>query len=339
VKLETSSRWLRVAVLILLSMVACGPAPPSPTAAPTEALAAQVRCGDGVCDGPETEQTCPDDCAASATALPVAGRSETPTPTPGLAAGTGSDDGVPGLGDTWVRPADGMPMVYVPAGTFPMGSSEDDAEAGPDELPQHRVTLDGFWIDQTEVTNAQFLQFLNEHGNRDPQGATMIVLDQGYTRISQVDDQFVAPEVAFQRPVVMVTWHGAAAYCEWAGGRLPTEAEWEYAARGPEGTLYPWGNAPPTCDLANYGTCIGVPVQVGSRPAGASWCGALDMAGNVWEWVADWFTPYSGLPQENPTGPSSGDVPVLRGGGWHSPPWEIRTAYRQHEVRATGFNG
>ena len=208
-----------------------------------------------------------------------------------------------------------------------------------DELPQHMVTVDGFWIDQTEVTNAQFVQLLNEHGKRGVQRAKMIVLDQGYTQISQVGDQFVTTEAALELPVVMVTWHGAASYCEWVGGRLPTEAEWEYTARGPEGNLYPWGNAPPTCDLANYGTCIGVPMQVGSRPAGASWCGALDMAGNVWEWVADWFGPYSGLPQENPTGLASGDVPVLRGGGWHSSRWEIRAAYRQHEVTTTGFNG
>jgi formylglycine-generating enzyme required for sulfatase activity len=232
-----------------------------------------------------------------------------------------------------------MRMVYVPGGTFSMGSRENDPQARPDELPQHQVTLDGFWLDQTEVTNAQFLQFLNEHGNRDAQGVTMIVLDEGYTRISQEGDRFVAPEVAYARPVVMVTWHGAAAYCAWAGARLPTEAEWEYAARGPEGSLYPWGNDPPTCDLANYDTCIGVPVQVGSRSGGASWCGALDLAGNVWEWVNDWFAPYSDLPQQNPTGPASGDLPVLRGGGWHSPPWEVRAVYRQHELRATGFNG
>jgi formylglycine-generating enzyme required for sulfatase activity len=245
----------------------------------------------------------------------------------------------PDPGDTWTRPIDCMTMVYVPGGEFQMGSGDDDPAAVSDELPQHVVRLDGFWIDQTEVTNAQFVQFLNEQGIGDGRRAKIIVLDQGYTQVSQVGDQFVTTEAALQRPVVMVTWHGAAAYCEWAGGRLPTEAEWEYAARGPEANLYPWGNASPTCDLANYGTCVGVPVDVGSHPAGASWCGALDMAGNVWEWVSDSFGPYSGLPQENPTGPPSGDVPVLRGGGWHSPPWEIRAAYRQHEVSRIGFNG
>jgi formylglycine-generating enzyme required for sulfatase activity len=251
----------------------------------------------------------------------------------------GGSERFPGPVGFRIRSIDGMVVVYVPGGTFPMGSTGDDPETNPEEIPRHPVSLDGFWIDQTEVTNAQFVQFLNEQGNRDPQGKRMIALDEGYTQISQVGDDFMTTEHALDRPVVMVTWHGAAAYCQWAGGRLPTEAEWEYAARGPEGNLYPWGNEPPTCELANHGTCIGVPVDAGSRPAGASWCGALDMAGNVWEWVSDWFGPYPDLPQENPTGPASGDVPVLRGGGWHSPGGELRATYRQHEIRASGFNG
>jgi formylglycine-generating enzyme required for sulfatase activity len=261
--------------------------------------------------------------AGSAAYAPVAGASPAP----------------PSLGEPWIRPADGMVMVPVPGGRFVMGSAEDDPEATPDELPQHTVTVDGFWIDQVEVTNAQFVQFLNEQGNGSGRGSQMIILDQGYTQISQMGDQFVTKEVAGERPVVMVTWQGAAAYCTWAGGRLPTEAEWEYAARGSEGNRYPWGNAPPTCDLANHGRCSGVPVEASRHPAGASWCGALDMAGNVWEWVADWFGPYSGSPQENPTGPAAGDVHVLRGGGWHSPGPEIRTTCRLHDIPAGGSNG
>jgi formylglycine-generating enzyme required for sulfatase activity len=292
-----------------------------------------AACGGGQTPTPAPEP--PPIAAATATTAPPARATPTSTPPPPPTPA----DAFPALGDTWVRPADGMLMVYVPGGTFPMGSAGDDPDAVADELPQHMVTLDGFWTDQTEVTNAQFVPFLNGHGNRGVQGVKMIALDEGYTQISQVGDQFVTTEAALDRPVVMVTWHGAATYCEWAGGRLPTEAEWEYAARGPEGNLYPWGNAPPTCDLANYADCARVLVQAGSRPAGASWCGALDMAGNVWEWVADRFGPYSDLPQENPAGPDSGDVPVLRGGGWHSPRWEIRAAYRQHEVPVIGVNG
>jgi formylglycine-generating enzyme required for sulfatase activity len=314
---------------------------------------------DGVQTPPPSSERTPLAAATATTPPPTASSTPRPSPTPNAGspnetvtvtpedgveitappAGRDGADGSPSVGDTWVRPADGAVMVYVPGGTFPMGSAESDAEAVPEERPQHMVTLDGFWIDQAEVTNAQFLRFLNEQGNSGVQGSKMIVLDQGYTRISQEGDRFVTTEPALDVPVVMVTWHGAASYCEWAVGRLPTEAEWEYAARGPEGNLYPWGNVPPDCDLANYGDCSRVLVRVGSRPAGASWCGALDLAGNVWEWVNDWFGPYSGLPQENPVGPASGDVPVLRGGGWHSPRWEIRAAYRQHEVSASGFNG
>jgi len=282
------------------------------------------------------------------TAKPSPSRSEESRPVAGASSeekASGRSSTVTGRGilafsrETRTRTTDGMVMVYVPGGTFPMGSTEEDPAATLDELPQHMVTLDGFWIDQTEVTNAQFVQFLNEHGNIGLQRVKMIILDQGYTQISQVGDQFVTTEAALDLPVLMVTWHGAATYCQWAGGRLPTEAEWEYAARGPEGNIYPWGNDSPTCDLANYGDCSRVAVRVGSRPAGASWCGALDMAGNVWEWVSDRFGPYSSLPQEDPTGPASGKVPVLRGGGWHSPRWELRASYRQHEIPATGFNG
>ena len=241
--------------------------------------------------------------------------------------------------ETWTRPADAMTMVYVPGGTFPMGSTEDDPGALGDEMPPHLVTLDSFWIDQTEVNNAQFVRFLNEHFHGGEKHIGTIALDRGYAQITQEGDRYVTTQSSLEKPVLMVTWHGAVAYCEWAGSRLPTEAEWEYAARGPEGRLYPWGDAPPSCDLANYGDCNRAAAPVGSRPAGASWCGALDMAGNAWEWVSDWFGPYSTRPQEDPTGPVTGDFPVLRGGGWHSPGWELRAAYRQHEVARTGFNG
>ncbi len=307
--------------------------------------------------GPANPATLPHEAAAATTLPAVRATNASPPPTPTTSTepvapateevvehdatppGTSDNDRFPEPVESRIRPVDGMAMVYVPGGTFPMGSTEDDAEANPDEMPRHMVTLDGFWIDQNEVTNAQFAEFLNQHGSSSPQGTRMIALDEGYVQISQHGDEFVTTKAALDRPVVMVTWHGAAAYCQWAGGRLPTEAEWEYAARGPEGNHYPWGSEPPTCDLANHGTCVGVPVDVGSRPAGASWCGALDMAGNVWEWVSDWFSPYQDLPQANPTGPATGKVPVLRGGGWHSPPWELRATCRQHEIRAIGFNG
>jgi serine/threonine-protein kinase len=298
------------------------------TATPQEVLASVPAA--------EVPPTTPPTTTAVATAPEP---SATPTKSPPPTADSMLPPAQAVLGSTWTRPADGMTMVYAPGGDLQMGSAQDDPQVLPDELPLHTVRLDSFWIDRNEVTNAQFVQFLNEQGSGGLRGSRMIVLDQGYTQVSRVGDRFATKETARDRPVVMVTWHGAAAYCEWAGGRLPTEAEWEYAARGPEGNLYPWGSTPPDCDLANHGTCVGVPVNVGSRPAGASWCGAMDMAGNVWEWVADQFGPYSGPAQNNPTGPDSGDVPVLRGGGWHSPPWELRAAYRQHDLPANGYNG
>ena len=317
-------------LLSLILLGSCGPA--NPAAPPHEAAAATTSPAVHATNAsPQPTPATSSEPAASATEEVVEHVATPPD--------SGDNDHMPEPVGSRIRPADGMVMVYVPGGTFPMGSTEDDAEASPDEMPRHTVTVDGFWIDQTEVTNAQFVKFLNQHRNSSLQGTRMIVLDEGYAQISQVGVEFVTTEAALDRPVVMVTWHGAAAYCRWAGGRLPTEAEWEYAARGPEGNPYPWGSEPPSCDLANHGTCIGVPVDVGSHPAGASWCGALDMAGNVWEWVGDWFGPYRDLPEHNPTGPATVEVPVLRGGGWHSPRWEVRATYRQHEIRAIGFNG
>jgi serine/threonine-protein kinase len=336
------SKSLLRLVLAALLLTACSggqmPTPP-PTEAATATTAPPAQAAETPLPTPSATTPPTTAPTPSAPGGPVTRTTEATVETAAPTAGTSSDDGSPALGDTRLRPADGMVMVYVPGGTFPMGSTEDDPDAVRDELPQHMVTLDGFWIDQTEVTNAQFLQFLNEQGNSGPEGTKRIVLDQGYTRISQEGDRFTTTEAGLDWPVLMVTWHGAADYCQWAGGRLPTESEWEYAARGPQGNLYPWGDAPPTCDLANYGDCNRAAARVGSRPGGASWCGALDMAGNVWEWVADRFGPYSARPQENPSGPAWGDVPVLRGGGWHSPRWELRAAYRQHEVPASGYNG
>lgn len=131
--------------------------------------------------------------------------------------------------------------------------------------------------------------------------------------------------------MVGVSWQDAANYCQWAGARLPTEAEWEYAARGPEGNVYPWGNDEPDCDKANYwgdsGGCVGSTSAVGSYPAGASWCGALDMAGNVWEWVSDWYDGYPGT--EFRSGSFGTQYKVLRGGGgWDDLPEYVRAAFR-----------
>lgn len=202
------------------------------------------------------------------------------------------------LGDTWVRPADGMTMVFVPAGSFPMGGEDGSA----DEQPVHDVALDAFWIDQTEVANAQYERCVSE-GSCEPSDYA-------------ADDRFNGDAY----PVVGVDWYDADAYCAWARAQLPTEAQREYAARGSEGNRYPWGDAAPTCDLAQFDGCDGDTIPVGSLPDGASWAGAFDMSGNVWEWVSDWYDReyYEASPAENPEGPVDGDFKVLRGGSLHN---------------------
>jgi formylglycine-generating enzyme required for sulfatase activity len=238
-----------------------------------------------------------------------------PTPTPTALQPPPSAS----LHDTWNRPADGMEMVYVPGGTFQMGSTE----GGADEQPVHSVTLDSFWIDQTEVTNAQYARCVAE-GICSPPARPSSATRDSYYGDSQYDDY----------PVMWVSWDDATTYCQWAGGRLPTEAEWEYAARGPDGHLYPWGNDPPDENLANYGYSVRETTKVGSYPGGQSWVGAMDMAGNVFEWVKDWYGRYPSEPQVNPTGPASGKYRVLRGGSWNLIEEYVRAAYRYYHVPA-----
>jgi serine/threonine-protein kinase len=195
-------------------------------------------------------------------------------------------------------------MVYVPGGTFEMGSTETISEE-----PVHSVTLDGCWIDRTEVTNAQYARC-------DAAG----VCGRPSQSDSETRASYYGDSQYDEYPVIYVSWNDAKTYCEWTGGRLPTEAEWEYAARGPDGHVYPWGNDAPSCDKANYWAeiemCVGDTIQVGLYPDGQNWVGALDMAGNVWEWVYDWYGSYPSEPQVNPTGPASGEGRVLRGGAW-----------------------
>jgi len=200
--------------------------------------------------------------------------------------------------------------VFVPAGSFLMGTRGGD-EGHTDEFPQHEVRLDAFWLDQTEVTVAMFGAFINQLGNLEEGGSSWLGDTDQFTR---VDGRFEPVAGMDNHPVGFVSWFGARAYCEWAGGRLPTEAEWEYAARGPYGWTYPWGNEAPTCELANVYTCNEDTVEVGSYPDGASWIGALDMTGNVHEWVNDWYHQgyYDFSPPYNPTGPEDGLVRAMR---------------------------
>lgn len=248
--------------------------------------------------------------------------------------------------ESWTRQADGMVMVYVPAGKFQMGSSDEEvnsaleicnkysSECGrerlADEMPVHQVVLDSFWIDQTEVTNGQY-------GKCVATGACEVPRRSGsHTRASYYGDGAYD-----DYPVVWVAWHQATAYCTWAGARLPTEAEWEYAARGSEERRFPWGNKDEGTRLnycsASCGSEWADTTQedghADTSPAGAyrngtSWCNALDLSGNVWEWVADWYAPYSSENQANPTGPASGEQKVIRGGGWDDGWLDVRAAGR-----------
>ncbi len=241
------------------------------------------------------------------------------TATPPLPAGT-----------VWVSAKDGAERVYVPAGVFWMGASEDDADASQDEKPQRAVYLDAFWIDRTEVTNAMYQRCVQEGGCRLPEQQSSKTR-QAYFDSPAFDDY----------PVIFVSWQDAQDYCVWAGRRLPTEAEWEKAARGSDGRSYPWGSQAPDSGLANFNQQVGDTTPVGSYPAGASPYGALDMAGNVAEWVSDWYAAgyYAVSSVINPLGPDSGEFRVLRGGSWLSARRAIRAVFRLWNYPQTPAEG
>lgn len=220
---------------------------------------------------------------------------------------------------------DGAPMVLVPAGEFMMGAQVEDKLATDDERPAHSVYLDAFYIDQYEVTTARYVKFFQE--TKQPE-------------IQNVWSQYVLTGHG-NKPVTVVDWNEAIAYCAWAGKRLPTEAEWEKAARGTDQRLYPWGNEVPSMFFgflhkrANFNHCCDfksyeVLTDVGSFEGGKSPYGTYDMAGNVWEWVADWYDEhyYRKSPDRNPKGPSSGEKRVTRGGSWSSQPDRVRSVVR-----------
>ena len=230
--------------------------------------------------------------------------------------------GQAGSAEPWERPGShvgqeitdphGLKLVWVPGGRFRMGSNEYS-----DEKPVHEVALDGFWIGKTEVTVRQWR-------------AVMGSVPGGNT-------------VGDSHPVVNVTWNDCQEFCRKVGLSLPTEAQWEYAARGPESRRYPWGNEwdkSKCCHWENTGKDGGT-FPVGSFPQGASWCGALDMVGNVWEWCADWYQAdyYKSAPSRNASGPSSGRYRVFRGGSWFDDGFGCRGAVRVSGVPVFSLGG
>ena len=241
--------------------------------------------------------------------------------TPFLAMASPTNDGM-----------DTVPMIVIPSGTFLMGNQESKGRA--DEQPQRSVFLDAFAIDEVEVSNSRYMVFVQATGHRNPPHPYETGLLTSAAGIEQL-------------PVVQVTWYDAKAYCAWAKKRLPTEAEWEKAARGTDGRRFPWGNEDPTPTRANFdrewdGDKTLAPV--GALPEGASPYGVKDMAGNAREWVQDWYDQnyYKQAPLQNPQGPDRGVVRSIRGGSWHSPLHDITMAARGRggfalQTHGTGF--
>ena len=243
----------------------------------------------------------PSEFESAPTALPT---TETPAPTP----------------VERTSPVDGMQQVYVPVGIVHMGGLDIHADDR-DELPAHAVSLDAFWIDKFEVTNGMYM-LCAQSGACTPPGDWASDRRASYFNVEEFKDY----------PVVHVTWEQAQTYCAWADRRLPTEAEWERAARGDDFRNYPWGDEPPSEAYANFNRNSRDTSRVGSFAAGAGPFGALDMAGNVWEWVSDFYEVeyYKDSPDYNPTGPqtSSTYFRVIRGGSFQDEWFDLRVSKR-----------
>jgi len=273
-----------------------------------------------------------------------------------LTAGCGREALGPSEDERTVR---GMEFVFVRPGTFRMGDLWGDGND--DERPVHTVEVGGFWMGKYEVTNAQFAEFLNAIGDEVVVDGELVyyrgdvIYDLVCTGCRAWEDRIIYDRGKFlarpgyeDHPVTLVTWYGAMAFCGWLGGRLPTEAEWEYAARaGGKSIRYPWGNEGPYHDgryWMNYdpgqddADGYWTTSPVGSFPPNS--LGLYDMAGNVWEWCLDWYggDVYLGSPRKDPSGPFSGLARVIKGGSWSFPAWYGRTSCRQMLDPIARFN-
>jgi formylglycine-generating enzyme required for sulfatase activity len=224
-----------------------------------------------------------------------------------------------------ISPADKMTQVYVPKGEFIMGSND---ESMPKSYPEHIVYLSAYWMDQVEVTNGMFALCVEAGACRH--------LTYPEDKIHYLDNPSYK-----DYPVVYVTWFDAETYCQWAGRRLPTEAEWEKAARGTDGRLYPWGNTPPDSRLGNFDEIFDGPLPSNRYKLGASPFGVLNMVGNVREWVADWFNQsyYSRSPAANPKGAAAGEKRSLRGASYLDSGQQLFVFNRfEHQPGSQGIN-
>jgi eukaryotic-like serine/threonine-protein kinase len=228
------------------------------------------------------------------------------------------------LPDDVTHPGEDIVTRQLPSGSFMMGCNDGMGRpCDTDEKPYHSVMLSSYTIDRSETTQAAYFACVRAGVCSLPEAATLDPVDRG------------------NYPVVGVTWFQAARYCAWAGKRLPSEAEWERAARGDDGRTWPWGNEAPTCDRANFGDCGATLRHIDDGTRGTSPFGVVDMAGNAVEWVADWYddSAYENLPPgvTDPTGPANGVVRVLRGGSYASEARGIRTSYRGFAFPDTSY--
>lgn len=237
--------------------------------------------------------------APSKTAVPSFTPTKTSTPSP-----TPLPEGISDIDPAGNK----IPMRLVPSGEFLMGSEHGDL----DESPLHKIYLNSYYIDKYEVTNALYKACVETGVCQEP-----------------TDTTYYRRETGEQKPVVYVSWEMAQNYCKWRDARLPTEAEWEKAARGTDGRVYPWGSED-SCKHANYSSCRGDIIEVGYWQYSPSPYGIYDMTGNVWEWVSDWYLEnyYQKTPSDNPLGPTSGNSHVVRGGSWETGGDNVTTSER-----------
>jgi formylglycine-generating enzyme required for sulfatase activity len=273
----------------------------------------------------------------TATLTPTITNTYTVTTTPTLSAGSERTDSF------------GIKQVYVPAGCFMMGSDPSkDSNANKDEQPQHQVCISkAYWLDEFDVTNAAFDAFVEAGGytNDSLWSADGLSWKQS-DKITGPDTSCTQYSIQPNQPRVCVSYYEAEAYAKWRGSSLPTEAQWEYAARGPNGSIYPGGDSFDQSKANTTENKIGETTAVDAYPSGKSWVGAYDMAGNVWQWIADWYsdTYYGTSPTNDPTGPSSGPRRGLRGGSFSYSQNSARSAYRlnlypYYRYSYVGFRG